>query len=192
MARGRYVYVRARRDEKLPNSQQKGVQWSEEKRMEALTTFIATGSLVMTETITKVPLITLKLWKKSDWWQEYMRELQEEANTKLSKKLDSILEKSIESVEDRLENGDFNYDVRTGKTIRIPAKLRDVHRVTADLIEKKAKLVQLIKPPEEKGVTADHLVELAKAFAAMAGKQVNEPQPIIHEGNYEEVLEDFK
>lgn len=190
---GYMVYVR--------NKKNKAGQpgwWPEKKKLEGLTTYLATGTLAMTSAITGVPIETLRYWKRSPWWKEKIAELQDEDNIELGSKLTKVLEKSLAAVEDRLENGEYMYDPRTGKTKRIPAKLRDVHKVSTDLIDKKQMLLKANKPTGEaekgKQVTADHLVELAKAFAQFAQgqapkaeKQVNE----IIEGEYQQHFDDL-
>jgi hypothetical protein len=127
-----------------------------------------------------------------------MKELQYEDNIAISAKLNKVLEKSLAAVEDRLENGEYMYDPRTGDVKRIPAKLRDVHKVTTDIVDKKQQLLKLhikdeVAQPQQ--VTADHLVQLAQAFAQFAtGKAPTLPNPTevaneIIEGECEETLE---
>lgn len=191
MARGKHVYVRA----KKLKAGVKGEIWSEKKRLECLTTYLAVGTLAMTSAITGVPIETMRGWKRSDWWKQRILELQDEDNVELNGKLQKVLEKSLAAVEDRLTNGEYMYDPRTGQTKRIPPKLRDVHKVSADLIDKKQALLKLQKPKEEatQQVTADHLVQLAQAFAQFAQGKQPDPKEVIHEaidGEYEELLEE--
>jgi len=190
MPRGKVVYVKAKRS---PSGPQKGIHWDDKKKMEAVTTYLSVGTLEMTSALTSVPVETLRTWKRSDWWKNHILELQEEENTAIGKRLSKILDKTLKEVEDRIEHGEFMYDPRTGKTLRIPAKLRDVHKVSTDLIDKKEQLVKLQRPTEEKQqVTTEHLVELAKAFAEMAtGKKQGDKPPTVHEGNFKEVYEEL-
>lgn len=190
MAKGKQVYVKAKKT-KVGD----GNQWSDKKKMEALTTYIATGTLAMTSAITGIPIETMRVWKRSNWWKERLNELQDEDNIQLNVKLQKVLEKSITAVEDRLDNGEFMYDPRTGRTVRIPAKLRDVHKITTDLIDKKQMLLKAAKPANEQSgqLTTDHLAQIAQAFAQFAQGQKPPPEKVVNEiveGEYIEILEE--
>jgi hypothetical protein len=144
--------------------------WDDKKKLEAVTTYAACGSISMTSAIVNVPAITLKRWKITDWWKDLTNDLLFEETIKLDKKLERILDKSLDAVLDRVENGDYMYDPRTGKQLRIPAKLRDVQKVTSDMVDKRQLLKKAnapIKVADDKQgqVTADHLIMLAQAFA---------------------------
>lgn len=181
-------YIKLKKDK--PN--QPG-HWSEKKKMEVLTTYLAVGTLSMTSAMCNVPIETMRVWKRSEWWKKAVDELQDEDNVQLSSKLDKVLEKSLAAVEDRLENGECMYDPRTGKIKRIPPKLRDVHKISTDLIDKKQLLKKVHKQAEQpKQVTADHLVELAKAFASFANKQAIPPKEQMNEIIEGEYGDDFK
>ncbi len=195
MPKGRRVWVKGKK-ERVGD----GLHWPEKKKIECLTTYIATGTLELTSAMTNVPVQTLRLWKRSEWWKEATKELQYEDNINISSKLSKVLEKSLVAVEDRLENGEYMYDPRTGSIKRIPAKLRDIYKVTSDIVEKKQALLKLqvqedkqpSKNPQQ--MTADHLVQLAQAFAAMATGQPVNPKDItneIIEGEHREVLDEL-
>lgn len=192
MARGKKVYIRPKKTEAC-----KGQPWDEKKRLETLTTYVATGGVPMTSAITGVPKETIKKWKTQEWWKQGLNDLQYEDNIKISAKLSKVLEKSLAAVEDRLDNGEHMYDPRTGNIIRVPAKLRDVHKVTTDIVEKKQQLLKMhvkeeLKTHNPQTVTADHLVQLAQAFAQMATGQKPSPTVVaneIIEGEHTEVLD---
>lgn len=192
MAKGKRIYVRAKKEQAGD-----GVMWPEKKRLEALTTFVATGSVSTTANLTGVPLNTINKWKQSDWWKEGIEQLQYEDNIQISSRLSKLLEKSILAVEDRLDNGEHMYDPRTGKILRIPAKLRDVHKITNDIVDKKQQLLKMhvakeaTKKEDSKTITADHLVQLAQAFAQFAkGRPMTaKPEGEMIDGEYTEVLD---
>lgn len=190
---GHQVYIR----EKKLKAGKQGVRWPEKKRMEVVATYLSTGSNSMTSAITGVPTASIEYWKRQEWWKKALEDLQDEDDIKTNAKLEKVLEKSYEAVLDRLENGDVMYDPRTGKHVRIPAKLRDVHKVTTDMLDKK-QLLRKTKlgaaKQETQTITADHLVELAKAFSQMATGKNPEPREMVNEiveGEYEEVFEEL-
>lgn len=156
--------------------------WDDKKKFEAVTTYLATGTLAMTGAIINVPIETLRSWKRTDWWKHYTEELQYEDDLKLDSKLEKIMSKSLDAVMDRIDNGDVMYDPRTGKQVRIPAKLRDVQKVTNDIIDKRQLIRKTAKThihekQKSEQVTADHLVQLAQAFAQFANKGTQSSPP---------------
>ena len=192
MARGKVVYVRAKKEHAGD-----GALWPEKKRYEALTTFVATGSIPTTAHLTGIPINTIKSWKTAAWWKEGIEQLQYEDNIKVSSKLSRLLEKSILAVEDRLDNGEHMYDPRTGTILRIPPKLRDVHKITNDIVDKKQQLLKMHtekesgKQKDEKAITADHLIQLANAFAQFAkGRPLStKTEGELIDGEYSPVLD---
>ncbi len=189
---GYVVYVR----NKKTKAGERGI-WPEKKRIEALTTFMATGSQAMTSAMTKIPEETIRSWRKQDWWKERMDELKSDNTVQLDTRLTKVMDKALDAVIDRIENGEYMYDPRTGEIHRIPAKLRDLQRVANDSIDKKLLLTKRNTQEQavNKQITADHLVQLAKEFAKFAnkGKAPSEAADLKHviEGEHTEVFEEL-
>lgn len=193
---GRMVWVRNKKN--TPYDPKTGVGdrgiWPEKKRMEALTTFLATGSQAHTSAITGIPEQTIRTWRKQEWWADRIKEIKEGDNLQLDAKLTKVMDKALDAVMDRLENGEYMYDPRTGDIKRVHAKLRDVQKVAGDMIDKKTLLAKIQKGKEEQkqNITADHLVLLAREFAKFATgkehKDVDDVKTVI-EGEHEEVFE---
>lgn len=164
--------------------------WDEKKKVEVVTTFLTTGDGKLTATICNVPYETIRTWKKQDWWKKYVEELRYEENAQLDTKLQKVMDKALDQVMDRLENGEFMYDPRTGQVKRVPAKLRDTGKILNDVIDKRQLIQKAEKKEQQKEqqlITADHLVQLAKAFADMAkGKKEKELSVIEGEFTIEE------
>lgn len=189
---GRMVYIRS----KKTKAGQPGT-WSDKKRLEVLTTFLATGSQAHTSAITGVPEETIRTWRKADWWLERAKEIKSDNNIQLDQRLTKVMDKALDAVIDRIENGEYMYDPRTGDIVRVPAKLRDVQKVSNDMIDKKILLDKISKGKEEQQkqqITADHLVDLAKAFAQFAtGKTQPESNDLksVIEGEHTELFEEL-
>lgn len=142
---------------------------SEKKKIEVVTTYLAVGKAPMVEAITGVPRATIRQWKMKPWWKELVEEIRSEETLELDAKLRKIVDKSLDTVVDRLENGDFSRNPKTGKLSRTPVKMRDAERVASELIDKR-NLIR--KQPNEKQVTQqgfdDRLLKLAEQFAEFA------------------------
>ncbi|HNU62663.1 MAG TPA: hypothetical protein PKL04_10740 [Methanofastidiosum sp.] len=144
-------------------------QWPESKKIELVTTFLATGSFRLACSICKVPLATANQWKRTEWFKEMVASIQAEENTQLDAKLSKIVDKSLDVVMNRLEEGDFILDSKTGTIKRVPVKMRDAKSVMTDLFDKR----QLIRKQPTKiteAQTVDKRLEmLAQRFEKFAG-----------------------
>lgn len=165
--------------------------WPEKKRMEVLTTFLATGSQAQTAAITGIPEPTIISWRKQDWWKERIAEMKSDNSLVLDNKLTKIMDKALEAVVDRIDNGEFIYDTKSDRLIRVPAKLRDVQKVASDMIDKKQLMERVTakQQDQKQNITADHLILLAKEFAKFAGKKEAIDLPPVYEGDAQEVFD---
>jgi len=153
--------------------------WDDKKKVEVVTTWLAVGKLSLTEAITGVPKATIVNWKREPWWPDLVHEIQNETDQELDSKLQKIVDKSLDVVLDRIENGDFVLNSKTGEVTRIPTKLKDVHRVSVDLIDKRDLIRNRERVKVEVLVVEDYLKKLALQFANFVKKQL--PKPIDSE-----------
>lgn len=153
--------------------------YSDSQKIEAVTTFLMTGSLKMVSSMLKINYNTLKLWRKSQWWKDVELDLRTQQDLQLSKRLQNIVTKSLDVIEDRMENGDFVYDQKTGQMKRRPVNMRDAHRVMMDVQERSDVLIE--RHMQEDSVTTDKieatLNKLAEQFAQIAS-QVTAKKPV--------------
>ena len=170
-----WIYVK--RKKTLPG--QLG-HWDEKKKLEAVTTYLATGNLELTSKMINVPRKTLEVWKKNEWWNETVAQIQSEGALQLSSKLEKLVTKSLESINDIIANGDYVYDTKRGKVIRVPPKLRDLHKVSTDLIDKQMILTKKanVHTVSEEGVEG-RLLKLAEQFAKFVNKK--EVEKVVNE-----------
>lgn len=152
-------------------------RYSDSQKIEAVVTWLMLGNMTMTSTMLKIPLPTLKLWKKSQWWLDVEQDLRIQEDLQLSKRLQKIVTKSLDVVEDRLESGDFVYDQKTGEMRRKPVAMRDAHKVMLDLSDKREVLID--RHIQNESVTTDKINEtlnkLATEFARIAGTVNTKP-----------------
>ena len=176
---GRFVYIREKKT--LPH--EKG-WWDKKKQLEAVTTYLATGSLAETSRIINVPYRTVQSWKlESEWWPKVVEEIQSGENQKVDQKMSRIIDKTLEKLVERIEDGDYMYDQKTGRMVKVPLKARDLERITSGLFDKR----QLIrKQPtnikSDPSNQTDRLLKLAEQFASFAaGKEKEEQKEIVDE-----------
>ncbi len=153
--------------------------WSEKKHVEVVTSYLALGNLTEVGKICNVPYTTLKVWKNQPWWKELIDSIQSGENQRTDNKMSKIIDKALDVIVDRLEQGDFQYDQKTGKLVKVPLKARDLERIASGLYDKRAMIRKepaMIKAEELN--QAERLVNLAKEFAKLSGKKVEEEETI--------------
>ena len=166
---GKLVYVKMNK-----TKAHQGGHWKESKRIEAVTTYLSTGNLSETARILEVPLRTLETWKAADWWKEMVQKVQSDEDQQLDVKTSKIINKALDSLMDRIENGEYVYDQKTGQLKRSPAKLRDLNTAFNNLLDKRQLLRNKPTKIIEQQTTAVALQNLADQFARFVKKDSKE------------------
>lgn len=152
--------------------------WTQNQKLQAVSTYLMLGNLAETAVVTGVPLPTLKLWKTTDWFKEYALQLQSEDVQQMSSSMKKVIDKALKAVEDRLDLGDAQFDQRTGAIVRVPVKAHVALKITTDLMTKQEKLRENpIKEQVEKTID-DRLLKLSEEFARFASGKIAKSVPI--------------
>ena len=149
-------------------------QWSDSQKMEAIQSYLLLGNLALTSRILGIPEITLRVWKTSQWWKDTVAEIKSQEKVELSSKMKKLVGASLAVVEDRLINGDFQFDQKTGEVIRKPVNMKDAHKVAMDMQERQDLIDKSLSGEESKGDEGvqSRLLKLAEQFATMASQSV--------------------
>lgn len=123
------------RNLKVPH--RKFTNWPMEKKIEVVSQYLVLGNMKMVAAMTGVTHDLIRQWKGQSWWKELEAEIRQTQNIELDTKLSRIVDKSLDAVLDRVENGDFIYDQKSGEIRRKPVNLRDVARVSVDMVSKR-------------------------------------------------------
>ncbi len=149
-----------------------GKRYPEEARYAAVAVWIKSGSLTVSAQETGVDINTIKYWRKQKFWHEIAEEILNEDALKKNARLYKIVDKAMDVVEDRLTNGNFQYDQRTGQIVRVPVQARDASSIMDNAFSR----AHIIKKDQEAKVQVnqddikDRLSELANSFAAFVDK----------------------
>jgi hypothetical protein len=148
--------------------------WTQNQKLEAVSTYLMLGNMAETAIVTGIPHQTLKVWKTTDWFKDYSLQLQSEDIQKMDGKLKRIVDKALKAVEDRLDLGDAQFDQKTGLITRVPVKAHVALKITSELMTKQEKLHNNpIKEEVEKTID-DRLAKLSEEFARFASmKTIN-------------------
>lgn len=144
--------------------------WPQSKKTEAVLTWLTCGNLTQTSHLIGVGLPTVKSWRKQPWWQEQVDEFRDNDKVELDARYQKIIRKALDVVDDRLTNGNFQMDQKTGQIVRVPVSISDSHKVMTDLVAQQQKLRD-DKQTETIALESvnDKLKKLAEQFQTMAG-----------------------
>jgi hypothetical protein len=141
----------------------KQAQWSPKQKFEAVALYRTLGSLRAVSDSTGIPIDTIKHWHLTDWWKEYELEITTEARIVRSKRLDKIINKSAEILEDRLENGDWVLDPE-GKPRRKPINANTASKILTTTIDREVLLEKLQQENKQLDTKEEMDVRLSKLF----------------------------
>lgn len=147
--------------------------WAPEKKIEVVTKWLALGNLRQVSEDTGVDYGLVRKWRTEPWWMEIEAEIKASRHTQVDNKLSRIVDKSLELLQDRLENGDFILNQKTGEVMRKPVALKDVNKVAVDMLTRQVaqeKLQVTVKDTNQKQTIQDQLKMLADEFAKFNGK----------------------
>ncbi len=182
------VWIKKIKNKPSPDGRRDG-SWSEKKKVEAVTTYLSTGNLMLTSRMCNIPYETLRMWQRGETWKRIVDELRDEESIVLDKKLEKVVNKALDAVNDRIDNGEYQYDSKTGKLVRVPVKLKDVHAVSKDLIDRRTIIQKLNNEKLDRVVeqtNEDRLLKLAETFATLAlGKKPKEE--VVIDGDYDAI-----
>jgi transposase-like protein len=151
----------------------RGYPW--DKKVEVVTTFLSTGNLRLTSKLVEVPYETIQQWRKQDWWVELQDQVKRDKEIHVDAQVTKIVDKSLELVQDRLENGDFIMNNKTGQIERRPVSLRDVSKTANDLMTRQAIIKKMEKEEKVNTVSMqDTLKMLATEFSKWAKKKTTD------------------
>jgi hypothetical protein len=157
--------------------------FSEQKKLEVACAFAVTGNSRRTSELTDVPEGTIRSWKSTEWWHEIQSRILMEQDEELDVKLTKLVDKAVESVNDRLDHGDYVYNAKDDKLVRKPVGARDLAIITAITVDKRQLLRGQPTARVEKVSTDERLKKLSDHF-----KQFSLARDITNESTIEEEI----
>lgn len=126
------------------------VPYSPKQRFQAVVTYLATGNMAVTAEIVDIPPERLRGWKMEPWWKEMEDEVRQQKRVEVSGKLGKIIDKAFKVVEDRLENGDYIYNTKTGGIRRVEVNAKTAGDILHKSIDRQVLLDKITIIPEAK------------------------------------------
>lgn len=142
-----------------------------EKRLAAVEKFMLLGNLRLVSEQTGIAYAVLQMFKKEPWWAEAVEQIRAQRAVHKNNKIEKIIELGLDVVEDRLENGDFILNNKTGQIIRKPVSAKEAGNITTGLIQRQTAIEELAKKHNtEQHTVQETLVLVAKEFAKLSNK----------------------
>src|SRR5439155_3126609 len=119
-------------------------------------------------------------------------EVKDDDNEVVDAKFTEIVHKSLACIVDRLDNGDFVFNSKTGKLDRKPVSARDLSLVSAINVDKRQLLRGLPTSRSETSVSKqdfDRLEKLKQTFEALANKTRPQPKIEVRQNDHQESQE---
>lgn len=139
--------------------------WPDEKKIEVATLYVALGSVKKVSELAKVPKTTVERWMSEDWFYQTLQRVRREEGAVTDVKFTKIVDKALDKLMERIDNGDAVYDIKRGTVAMLPVSARDLSMVTGIIFDKR----QLLRGEATKIVASstseEHLKKLAHQFA---------------------------
>lgn len=133
--------------------------WREDQKIEAVAQYLILGNMTEVARVTGIARETLYKWKATDFWTNTEADLRKQSSQELQGKLGKIIDKSLKTIEDRLDKGDFVYDPKSGSIKRIGIKASVANQITKDSIDRKI----LLEKISNKGSSSEEAVSVRLA-----------------------------
>jgi len=158
--------------------------WPEDKKIEVVSLYAAgVVSSKDLARLTGIPDQTIRLWRLEDWWVELLERVHASVDSDIVSKFTNIVDKSLEVVQDRLINGDFIMNKKSGVIQRRPVSMRDANAVATTVVDKRQLLRGKPTSRSEKISVDARLLKLAEEFSRFA--QATEVPAEVKEINLE-------
>jgi hypothetical protein len=143
-------------------------KWTDDQKLQVAATYVMLGNLSEVALATGISYNTIKVWRYQQWFKDLVLEIRDEDVAQLDANLQRVIKKALVGLEDRLDHGDYQYDPKTGKPIRIPVKAHIALKATSELLTKQDKLRARPEKAELEKTIDDRLAKLAAEFQRFA------------------------
>ena len=162
--------------------------YTDKEKLNAVCVFAVAGNSRRVAEITKIPEATIRTWKATEWWNEAMSRIITEQDEELNSKLTKLVDKAVDEVNDRLENGNYVYNPKLDKLIRKPVDAKELAIVTAISIDKRQLLRGQPTSRIERISQDERLLKLSEQFKNFT--KAKEVTAVVEEVEFESMEED--
>ena len=108
-----------------------------EQKTDACALYCVYGDVDQVSEMTGIDPKFLRQWKDEPWWSEIQKKVFVEQTEKLASRISGVLDRSLDHLVDRLDNGDYLWDVRKSKLVRKPVDTKVLSNLFNNLITRR-------------------------------------------------------
>ena len=108
-----------------------------EQKTDACALYCVYGDVDQVSELTGIDPKFIRQWKDEPWWNEIQKKVFVEQNEKLASRISGVLDKTLEHLVDRLDNGDYLWDVRKSKLVRKPVDTKVLSNLFNNLVTRR-------------------------------------------------------
>ena len=170
------VKIYKRQINKKPGDKQQ-TQYSDKQKFEVVAAYMVMGNMAAVAQATGIPHDTIRHWKQTPWWKDLEEQIRKQARVEVSGKLKRVIDKAFIVVEDRLENGEWVYNSKTGDIVRVGVSAKTAGDILHKSIDRQVVLDKIQEAPETREeAVLDRLASIEKRLIEAAKIR---PQPNI-------------
>lgn len=114
-------------------------KYTKEQKIRVVGLFLSGATLLQAAKAEGIPQQTVDNWKNnSPWWNEVIHDIRKNKQDELDNLLTKTIHSALEKINDRLEYGDYHFDVKSGDLVRVPPKARDIASTLSIIYDKRA------------------------------------------------------
>lgn len=148
----------------------KNIKYSRDRIVEAATRWLVTGNLHEVSRQMNIPRPTMRMWKKTEWWDPLVDAIRADKAEELDAVLTGVIHGATHAVADRLEGGEYRRD-KNDEIVRVPVSARDAMMIAAIAFDKRQ--IGRNLPTSISESSGDRLKALQAQLAAVSGRVID-------------------
>lgn len=146
-----------------------------EAKVDAVTCWTVTANLRTVSEILNIRFETLSKWKQQPWWYDLAAQIKQEKQEQLDAGMSAVIDKSMQLLNDRLENGDVVVNAKTGAIIRSPMSVQATVNTLKNVFDKRQLIRNEPTSISRSESTDERLKRLSEEFAKFSSAtQINQ------------------
>ena len=118
---------------------EKGKHWTDRDKIKVIAAFSVLGNATKVEEVTGVPANTINYWKTLPWWFEEMEKLRKSEDDTMVSGYGRIMQKTIQKLEERIENGDVVI-LKDGSKTTKPVSAKELAYISTNATNSRQKI----------------------------------------------------
>lgn len=160
----------------------RGKAYSDTKKVRLVTKVLALGNVRLAAELENISYNTARRWRTEPWWPELEAEIKTAHKAQQDDKITRIINKALDTIEDRLDHGDVIWNQKTGEISRKPVSIKEARGAANDLMQRQVmyKKADVEEAQAEVTAVSDQLELLKAEFAKFqTGRTIEIAAPVV-------------